>query len=79
MTAQIAAYLVQVLLLVPPAAGGEPLKTELHREVISATSMAECERHAERLAAQLRLANAELLRNKRGRAVGTCTRLGAPA
>lgn len=79
MSAQLVAYLVQVLLLVPSAAGGEPLKTELHREVISATSPAECERHAERLAAPRRLANAELLRNTRGRVVGTCTRLGAPA
>jgi len=79
MTAQIAAYLVQVMLLVPSAAGGEPLQRELYREVISATSPAECERHAERRAAEQRAVNAELLRNTRGRAVGTCTRLGAPA
>lgn len=70
------AYLVIVLLLAPPATGDQPLTSELFREVISASSQAECLRHAERRATEQRERHAELLRKTRGRAVGTCQRLG---
>jgi hypothetical protein len=66
------AYLVIVLLLVPPSQGSQPIEAELHREVIAASSLAVCERHAERLAREQREKHAELLARTRGRAVGHC-------
>ena len=74
--AVMSTYLVLVLLLIPSASGGEPLRAEAHRGLMRASSLAECLRYAERQAAELRAVNAELLRKTQGRAVGTCQRLG---
>ena len=66
------AYLLVVVLLLPPGPGGQPLEHELHREVVGASSQAVCERRAEQQARALRQANAELLARTGGRIAGEC-------
>ncbi len=71
----MSAYLIVVLLLVP--ADGSPLGTELHQELVSASSAEVCQRRADALAAEQRRKHAEEVRRLRGRVVGECRRLGS--
>lgn len=66
-----------VWLLLPSAAGGEPLRAEMQRVVIRAASDAECLRYAEQLAEAQRRLHADLLRKNKGSATGECRRLGS--
>ena len=70
------AYLVLVLLLVP-SQGGTALQTELHQEVVSASSDEACQRHADKLADEQRRKHLETVRKTRGLVVGECRRLGS--
>lgn len=69
------AYLVIVLLLVP-AADGKPLTTELHQEVLSASTDEACQRHADAKADEQRRKHADAVRRMGARVVGQCRRLG---
>ena len=66
------AFLVTVLYLSPAPAGHPELQTVLLREVISASSAAMCQAHADKLAAVQRQMQANALRRTGGRVVGTC-------
>ena len=72
------AWLVVVVLLLPAPPGPgpqQPLQAELYREVIAASSLAMCERHAERLAQAERQRHARELARTRGRISGLCTQI----
>jgi hypothetical protein len=75
--AAVIAYLVTVLYLAPAPAGQPEPQTTLAREVISASSAAVCQAHADKLADKRRAADAETLRRFGGRIVGECKKAAA--
>lgn len=73
----MSAYLVLVLLLVP-APGAEPLRVEISREWMSASTLAVCQAYADRRAAEAAQRNAETVARLRARVVGTCEAFRSP-
>ncbi len=73
----MSAFLVLVLLAVPSAVDGSPIRIELHRAVISASSAAACQEHADHKAAELRRTHADLIQRTRGQVAGVCQPLKA--
>lgn len=69
------AWVVTVLYLSPAPAGQPEPQTVLLREVISASSAAMCQAHADKLAAVQRQMQADALRRTGGRVVGTCAQV----
>lgn len=67
------AWIVTALYLAPAPAGQPELQTVLLREVISASSAATCQAHADKLAAAQAKAQADALSRTGGRVVGTCS------
>lgn len=67
------AYLVVVLFTLPGP--GAPVQ-ELHRELVSASTEAVCQAHADKLAAQQRAKFADAVRKLRAGVHGVCIHLG---
>ncbi len=70
----MSAYLVVILLML---LGTQGHALELHRELMSASSAAVCQAHADRLADQQRYLHAEAVRRLQGKVAGICLRQGA--
>ena len=68
----MSAYLILVMMILP----GDSGRTELGRQWTSASSASVCQREADRLAEQLRAANAPTVARLGARVVGSCVLQG---